>query len=144
MLSGSQWLSTFDALSGFHQLEIQEEHHHITVFCTHKYSLLEFTRLPFRLRNGPAVFQQVMNKVLTKFLWLFVLVYIDNIVVYSQLFKSHLQNLDSVLRTIANANIMLSPPKCHISYQSLILLGQHVSRLGISKHTKRKLTLSTQ
>jgi len=56
-LSGSQWLSTFNALSGFHQLEIVKEHQHITAFRTHKKGLLEFTRLPFGLRNGPAVFQ---------------------------------------------------------------------------------------
>ena len=136
-LSGSQWLSTFDALLGFHQLEIVEEHRHITAFRTHKHGLLEFTRLPFRLRNGPAVFQQVMNKVLAKFLWLFVLVYIDDIVIYSQSFEHHVQHLDSVLHAIAKANITLSPPKCHIGYQSLILLGQRVSRLGISTHQEK-------
>ncbi len=103
----------------------------------HKYGLLEFMRLPFRLRNGPAVFQQAMNKVLAKFLWLFVLVYIDNIVVYSKTFNHHAQHLDSVLRAIANTNITLSLPKCHIGYQSLILLRQHVSRLGISTHREK-------
>jgi deoxyuridine 5'-triphosphate nucleotidohydrolase len=136
-LSGSQWLSTFDALSGFHQLEILEEHRHITAFRTHKHGLLEFTRLPFGLRNGPAVFQRVMNKVLAKFLWLFVLVYIDDIVVYSKSFEEHLKHLDDVLGAIAKANITLSPAKCHIGYQSLILLGQRVSRLGISTHKEK-------
>ena len=114
-----------------------EEHWHITAFQTHKYGLLEFTRLPFGLRNGPAVFQQAMNKVLAKFLWLFVLVYINDIVVYSKTFNHHIQHLDSVLGAIANTNITLSLPKCHIGYQSLILLGQHVSRLGISTHRKK-------
>ena len=123
-LSGSQWLSTFDTLSGFHQLEILEEHCHITAFHTHKYGLLEFTWLPFRLQNGPAVFQRVMNKVLAKFLWLFVLVYIDDIVVYSQTFENHAKHLDLVLGAIADANMTLLPLKCHIDYQSLILLGQ--------------------
>src|SRR5258706_1097532 len=136
-LSGSQWLSTFDALSGFHQLEIVEEHRHITAFRTHKYGLVEFRWLPLGLRNGPAVFQRAMNKVLAKFLWLFVLVYIDDIVVYSKTFDHHAQHLDSVLGAIANTNITLSPPKCHIGYQSLILLGQHVSRLGISTHREK-------
>jgi len=136
-LLGSQWLSTFDALSGFHQLEVVKEHRHITAFCTHKYGLLEFTRLPFRLRNGPAVFQRVMNKVLAKFLWIFVLVYIDDIVVYSRTFSQHIRHLDSVLGAIAQANITLSPPKCHIGYQSLLLLGQRVSRLGISTHQEK-------
>ena len=78
-----------------------------------------------------------MNKVLAKFLWLFVLVYIDDIVVYSQTFENHVQHLDSVLGAIAKANITLSPPKCHIGYQSLILLGQCVSRLGISTHQEK-------
>jgi len=78
-----------------------------------------------------------MNKVLAKFLWLFVLVYIDDIVVYSQSFENHLQHLDSVLGAITKANITQSPPKCHIGYQSLILLGQRVSRLGISTHQEK-------
>src|SRR5258706_845274 len=94
-------------------------------------------RLPFGLWNRPAVFQWAMNKVLAKFLWLFVLVYIDDIVVYSKTFDHHAQHLDSVLGAIANANITLSPPKCHIGYQSLILLGQRVSRLGISTHREK-------
>jgi len=126
-LSGSQWLSTFDALLGFHQLEIVPKHRPITAFRTHKEGLLEFTQLPFGLHNSPAVFQRVMNKVLAKFLWLFVLVYIDDIVVYSNSFENHLQHLDSMLGAITKAKITLSPPKCHIGYQSLILLGQRVS-----------------
>ena len=70
-------------------------------------------------------------------LWLFVLVYIDNIVVYSKTFKDHLVHLDKVLKAIIKANITLSPPKCHIGYQALILLGQQVSRLGISTHKEK-------
>ena len=136
-LAGSQWLSTFDALSGFHQIEIQPEHRPITAFRTHKEGLLEFTRLPFGLRNGPAVFQRVMNKVLAKFLWLYVLVYIDDIVVYSPTFDDHLRHLEQVLESLTRANITLSPPKCHIGYQSLILLGQRVSRLGVSTHKEK-------
>ena len=101
------------------------------------YGLLRFTRLPFGLRNGPTIFQRAMNEVLAKFLWLFILVYINDIVVYSQTFENHLQHLNSVLGAIAKANITLSPPKCHIGYQSLILLGQQVSRLGISTHKEK-------
>ena len=70
-------------------------------------------------------------------LWLFVLMYIDDIVVYSKTFDDHLTHLDLVLKAIIKANITLSPPKCHIGYQSLILLGQKVSRLGISAHKEK-------
>jgi len=136
VLTGSQWLSTFDALSGFQQLEIKEEHRPISSFRCHR-GLLHYKRLPFGLRNGPLVFQRVMNKVLAPMLWLFVLVYIDDIVVYSKTFEDHLSHLDRVLASIAKANITLSPPKCHVGYQSLILLGQKVSRLGISTHKEK-------
>ena len=78
-----------------------------------------------------------MNKVLAKFLWLFVLIYIDDIMVYLQMFDHHVQHLDSVLRAITQANITLLLPKCHIGYQSLILLGQRVSCLGISSHQEK-------
>ena len=78
-----------------------------------------------------------MQKILAPFLWLFALVYIDNIVVYSQEFPSHLQHLDTVLGAIEVSNIMLSPPKCHLGYQSLLLLGQKVSRLGLSMHEEK-------
>jgi len=64
-------------------------------------------------------------------------VYIDDIVVYLKTFEDHLIHLDKVLKAIIKANITLSPPKCHIGYQSLILLGQKVSRLGISTHKEK-------
>jgi len=99
-LSGSQWLSTFDALSGFQQVEVVPKHRHITAFRTH-WGLLEFSQLPFGLRNRLAVFQRIMNKVLAKFLWLFILVYIDDIVVYSLSFENHLSHLGSILKAIS-------------------------------------------
>ena len=78
-----------------------------------------------------------MNAILASILWSYVLVYIDDIVVYSTTFEDHLKHLDSVLDKIAKAHITLSPPKCHIGYQSLVLLGQKVSRLGISTHKEK-------
>src|SRR5277367_1656670 len=135
-LSGSQWLSTFDALSGFTQLEIASEDRHLTAFRTHR-GLHQFRRLPFGLRNGPSVFQRVMNEVLSRYLWIFVLVYIDDIVVYSYTFEDHLKHVDWVLQAIETAGLTLSPSKCFLGYQSLLLLGQKVSRLGISTHREK-------
>jgi hypothetical protein len=135
-LSGSQWLSTFDALSGFTQLEITPEDRHLTAFRTHR-GLHQFRRLPFGLRNGPSIFQRVMNEVLSQYLWIFVLVYIDDIVVYSSTFEDHLSQVDWVLHAIESAGLTLSPSKCFLGYQSLLLLGQKVSRLGISTHREK-------
>jgi len=105
-------------------------------FRTHR-GLWQFKRMPFGYRNGPSVFQRVMQKVLAPFLWIFALVYIDDIVVFSLTFKEHLRHLDQVFQGISKANITLSPGKCHFAYQSLLLLGQKVSRLGLSTHREK-------
>jgi hypothetical protein len=78
-----------------------------------------------------------MQNILAPYLWIFSLVYIDDIVVYSKTFEDHLQHVDLVLKAISKAGITLSPPKCHLGYQSLQLLGQRVSRLGLSTHKEK-------
>ena len=135
-LTGSQWLSTLDALSGFTQIQVDEADRPKTAFRTHR-GLFQFKRMPFGLRNAPAFFQRVMQNVLAPYLWIFALVYIDDIIIYSRTFKDHLKHLDSVLKAISKSGITLSPKKCHIGYQSLLLLGQKVSRLGMSTHKEK-------
>ncbi len=132
-LSGAQWLSTMDTLSGFTQVLIREEDHPKTTFRTHK-GLYQFCRMPFGLRNGPSIFQHVMQTVLAPYLWIFTLVYIDDIVVYSKTFEEHVQHDDHVLNAVIEGGVTLSPSKCHFGYHSLMLLGQKVSRLGLSTH----------
>ena len=94
--------------------------------------------MPFSCRNGPSVFQRVMQGVLAPLpFWIFALVYIDDIVVFSTTFEDRIQHLDQVLQAIVKANITLSPSKCHFAYQSLLLLGQKVSCLGLSTHKEK-------
>ncbi len=135
-LTGSQWLSTLDALAGFTQLQIKPEDREKTAFRTHR-GLYQFKRMPFGFRNGPAVFQRVMQGVLAPFLWIFALVYIDDIVIFSKTFQDHLSHLDQVFKAISKSGITLSPKKCNLGYQSLHLLGQKVSRLGLSTHKEK-------
>jgi hypothetical protein len=135
-LEGSQWLTTLDALAGFTQLTMHPDSAEKLAFRSHR-GLWQFARMPFGYRNGPSIFQRVMNTVLAPFLWIFALVYIDDIVIYSRTFEDHVNHLDAVLGAIAKANLTLSPPKCHVGYQSLMLLGQKVSRLGLSTHKEK-------
>src|ERR1700734_2851213 len=93
--------------------------------------------MPFGLWNGPAIFQWVMQGILAPYLWIFALVYIDNIVIYSQSWKKHLSHLDNVLGAIEQAGITLSPMKCHFRYTSILLLGQKVLQLGMSTHLEK-------
>ena len=78
-----------------------------------------------------------MNDVLAPYLWMFTLVYIDDIVVYSTTFEDHCEHLDKVFQAVKESGITLSPNKCNLGYQSLLLLGQKVSRLGLSTHKEK-------
>ena len=68
-----------------------------------------------------------MQEILSPFLWIFTLVYIDDIVVYSKTFEEHLKHVNIVLKAIAESGLTLSPPKCHLGYQSIVMLGNIVS-----------------
>ena len=78
-----------------------------------------------------------MQEILSPYLWIFTLVYIDDVVVYSRTFDDHLKHVDLVLKAIAESGLTLLPPKCHIGYRSIIVLGNKVSRLGLSMHHKK-------
>ena len=75
-LEGSQYLTTLDTLAGFTQLSIKPEDREKLAFRSHR-GLYQFKRMPFGYRNGPAVFQRVMQGILAPFLWIFALVYIS-------------------------------------------------------------------
>ena len=135
-LSGAEVHSSLDALSGFTQLEMAEEDAEKTAFRTHK-GLFQFKWMPFGLTNGPPIFQCIMQSVLSPYLWLFCLVYIDNIVVYSTSYEEHIKHLDRVLGAIEKAGLTLSPAKCHLFYPLIVLLGHKVLRLGLSMRNER-------
>src|SRR5260370_15782416 len=78
-----------------------------------------------------------MQGILAPFLWIFSLVYIDDIMVYSQSYEEHLMHLDQVLQAVKEAWITLSPKKCHFAYTSILLLGQKVSCLGFLTHAEK-------
>jgi hypothetical protein len=78
-----------------------------------------------------------MQGVLAPYLWLFTLVYIDDIMVFSKSWNEHIVHLDRVLSTIAAAGLTLEPKKCFVGYSSILLLGQKVSCLGLSTHREK-------
>ena len=78
-----------------------------------------------------------MQEILSPYLWVFTLIYIDDVVVYSRTFEDHLKHVDQVLKVIADSGLTLSPPKCHLGYQSIIVLGHKVLRLGLSTHQEK-------
>jgi hypothetical protein len=128
--AGKAYFSTFDANKGFHQIEIKEEDREKTAFRTHR-GLHQYKLMPFGLKSGPAVFQRLMDKVLGRFKWQIALVYIDDIIIYSNDFDKHVKDFDTVLSLVAKSGLTLSLKKCHLAYQSITALGHTISNLGI-------------
>jgi len=85
--------------------------------------------MPFGYKNGPSIFQRVMQNVPAPFLWIFALVYIYDIIIFSWSFKDHLGHLDQVFKAVVETGITLTTTQCHFAYQSLLLLGQKVSAI---------------
>ena len=99
--------------------------------------LWQFVRMPFGYKNGPSIFQHIMQNVLALFLWIFTLVYINDIIIFSLTLEDHISHLDQVFKAIEDSRVTLSITKCHFRYQSLLLLGQKVSWLGLSTHKEK-------
>ena len=96
---GASVLSKIDLRTGYHQLRIKEEDIGKTTFWTW-YGHYEFVVLPFGLTNAPATFMCLMNNVLNKYLDKFVLVFIDDILVYSKSEEEHKEHLNIVLQML--------------------------------------------
>ena len=130
-LSGSQWFSTLDLLSGYWQVEVAEEDREKTAFATQS-GLFEFKVMPFGLCNAPATFQRLMDLVLAGVQWSHCLVYLDDIIVVGRSFHDHLQNLSVVLQRLKEANLRLKPAKCSFCKTQVSYLGHIVSRQGVA------------
>lgn len=120
-----------DLRSGYWQIEVDDRDREKTAFITPD-GLFEFKVLPFGLCSAPATFQRMMDTVLSGLKWQSCLVYLDDVVVFSETFEQHLHRLRAVLDAIRSAGLSLKPEKCHFGYEELKFLGHVVSCEGIS------------
>ena len=104
---------------------------HKTAFRTHD-GLYEFLVMPFGLCNAPATFQALMNDVLRSFLRRFVLVFFDDILIYSASWADHLRHLRAVLTVLQQRRLFVKHSKCAFGVGSISYLGHVITEAGIA------------
>ena len=129
-LKGASIFSKIDLRSGYHQLRIKDADVHKTAFRT-RYGHYEFLIMPFGLTNAPAAFMDLMNRVFRPYVDQFVVVFIDDILVYSKDQKSHDTHLRVVLETLRKEELYAKLSKCEFWKNEVSFLGHIVSKEGI-------------
>ncbi|KAE8216476.1 hypothetical protein CF327_g345 [Tilletia walkeri] len=130
-LTGKTVFSSLDALRGYHQMPVKSEDRWKTAFVCHR-GLFQYKTVPFGLRNAPAVFQRLMDRLLAALRWKHAVVYIDDIVVASRSMDEHLWALDQLLRRAREFGLKFGPAKCTFAVPSLVLLGRKISGAGLA------------
>ena len=128
-LSGAQYFSTLDLASGYWQVELEESAREKTAFST-PVGLFEFNVMPFGLTNAPAMFQRLMECGLAGLSMEQCLVYIDDVIVFSQSFADHLHHLENVFTRLVAAGLTLKLSKCHFC-KEVKYLGHIVGAMGV-------------
>ncbi|UYV74185.1 hypothetical protein LAZ67_11002341, partial [Cordylochernes scorpioides] len=129
-LQGSTHFSAIDLRSGYWQVEVEERDKEKTAFTT-AHGLYEFNVMPFGLCNAPATFERNMENMLGNLRWQICLCYLDDVIIYSPDFPTHLKRLEAVFRCFRESNLRLNDKKCRFAFEELEILGYITSKHGI-------------
>ena len=135
-LQGAKCFSKIDLRSGYHQIRVREKDVPKTAFRT-RYGHFEFLVMSFGLTNAPAVFMDLMNSIFRPYLDLFVIVFIDDILVYSRSKVEHANHLRAVLQVLRDRELYAKFSKCEFWLDSVAFLGHIVSDAGIAIDTQK-------
>ncbi|GJS29960.1 putative reverse transcriptase domain-containing protein [Tanacetum coccineum] len=122
--------SKIDLRSGYHQLRVREQDIPKTAFRT-RYGHYEFQVMPFGLTNAPAVFMDLMNRVCKPYLDKFVIVFIDDILIYSKDEKEHEEHLKAILELLKKEQLYAKFSKCEFWIPKVQFLGHVIDSRGI-------------
>lgn len=126
-----------DLRSGYHQIRLHKDDIYKTALNTHQ-GHFEFLVMPFGLTNAPASFQSLMNEVFSEFLQKFVLIFFDDILVYSSSLQEHVEHLKLVFDKLQAYKLFVKRSKCAFAQPQIEYLGHIISSDGVSAD-KRKI-----
>ncbi|GBG70850.1 hypothetical protein CBR_g8150 [Chara braunii] len=129
-VQGCKYFSKIDLKSGYHQIEVHPDDQYKTAFRT-RYGHYEFIVMPFGLTNAPATFQLCMNDLFRPWLDKFVVVYLDDSLVFSKTLQEHQGHLRQVLEKLREANFKINAKKCEWAKTQVLYLGHVLDGDGI-------------
>ena len=135
-LQGAKFFTKIDLRQGYHQIRIKEADVEKTAFRT-RYGHYEYMVLPFGLTNAPATFMGLMNEVFRPLLDKSVVVYLDDILVYSRTWEDHLRDVGEVLARLRDSQLYAKMSKCEFGKESVEFLGHVVSNMGVQVDAKK-------
>jgi RNase H-like domain found in reverse transcriptase/Reverse transcriptase (RNA-dependent DNA polymerase)/Integrase zinc binding domain/Retroviral aspartyl protease/Chromo (CHRromatin Organisation MOdifier) domain len=130
-LTSAKFFTKIDLRSGYHQIRLDKDAIPKTAFRT-RYGLFEFTVLPFGLTNAPSTFMALMNDVFHTYLDGFVVIYLDDILIYSSTLEEHLNHLRKILELLRQHKLYAKMSKCAFCLPKVEYLGHLLSDIGIS------------
>src|SRR6266536_1664007 len=129
--SSANWFTTLDLASGYWQVAMEEDDVEKTAFIT-PFGLYEWMVMPFGLSYAPGTFQRLMNRILQEYLGKFVVVYLDDVIIYSKgSLEDHLDHIRQVFETLRRVNLKIKLKKCYFCLPNIHFLGHIVGRNGI-------------
>ena len=135
-LGGSQWFTTLDLTAGYWQITMDQDAKEKSAFVT-KSGLWMWKVLPFGLTSAPSTFERLMETVMRGLQWETLLIYLDDIIVFSKDVETHIQRLDVVFQRLQGAGLKLKPAKCNFFGKEVEYLGHIVSGAGIATDPKK-------
>ena len=127
---------TFDLNSGFWQVPMDKESKQYTAFTLGSMGLYECESMPFRLCNAPPTFQRLMQNCLGELNLTYCLIYLDDVIVFSEMPEEHLQRMHVVFDHLREHSLKLKPSKCDVFKSEINYLAHHVSRKGVCPSKK--------
>ena len=136
-LGGAQIFSTLDLKAGYWQVEMAEECKAYTAFTCGPLGFYECDTMPFGATNAPATFQRLMHDCLGDLNMNWCIVYLDDIIIFSDTKEEHIKRLEAVFQKLMAAGLKLKPTKCFFFRDEIEYLGHVVSGKGISTNPKK-------
>ena len=130
-LAGASHYSTFDLNSGFWQVPMDEESKQYTAFTLGSMGLYECESMPFGLCNALPTFQRLMQNCLGELNLTYCLIYLDDVIVFSEMPEEHLQRMCVVFDRLREHGLKLKPSKCNVFKSEINYLAHHVSQKGV-------------